>query len=556
MAGMDRKYVVPAHALRGREQGENMVADTSRRGFLTSVGIAGGAGVLYSTMGALGLAPVPEAHAEHYRPPQHGDFTLTGRRNKKVVILGAGIAGLATAYELRKAGYDCRILEAREQPGGRNWTVRGGTKETDLDGRTQTASYSRGQYMNAGPARLPQSHVTMDYCRELGVPLEVFTNQNANAYIFQENSAALAGQPVRWRTAKADVFGYVSELLAKATDQGALDRSLSPTDKERLLSFLQNFGAIKGRADNWAYTGTSRRGYSVEPGAAFETGTPLGPPPSLSDVVASGLGQRFSFEFGYDQAMQMFQPVGGMDAIPKALARAIGGQRITYGAEVTAVTNLSDGAEVTYRNARGRTQTERADFVVAAIPPMIMARVQHNLGADITAALRYPTSSPVGKIGLEYRSRWWEKDEHIYGGITPTDNDLSTIWYPSYGYQGRRGTLVGYYNFGANASSYGALPHAERERRAVSQGVKIHGEKYRSELASSFSVAWHRTRHIEGGWVGWPSQTGPEYRLLNQPAGHVYFAGDWLSHTIAWQHGAFTSARKVVTEIHERVMAA
>ncbi|MDT0342670.1 flavin monoamine oxidase family protein [Streptomyces litchfieldiae] len=533
-----------------------MVVGASRRDFLRSVGISGGAGVLYSTMGALGLAPVPDARAEAYRPPQRSDFTLTGRTGKKVVILGAGIAGLATAYELGKAGYDCQILEAKDRPGGRNWTVRGGTTLTDLDGRTQTASFSRGQYMNAGPARLPQSHVTLEYCRELDVPLEVFTNQNANAYIHHENSPALAGRPVRWRTAKADVYGYVSELLAKATDQGALDAELTGEDKERLLAFLQNFGAIQGRADGWAYTGTDRRGYSVEPGAAFEEGTVLGPPPSMSDVIASGIGQRFSFEFGYDQAMLMFQPVGGMDAIPYALAEAIGRRKITYGAEVTAVTNLDDGAEVTWRSSSGRTRTEHADFVVAAMPPMVLARLNHNLGSDVTAALRYAAPQAVGKIGLEYRSRWWEKDEHIYGGITSTDTDLSTVWYPSYGYHGRRGTLIGYYNFGANATAYSDLLHAQRVERAISRGVRIHGEKYRSELAASFSVAWHRTPYIEAGWVGWPSQSGPEYRLLNQPAGHVYFAGDWLSHVIAWQHGAFTSARKVVTEIHERVMAA
>ncbi|MEV6106596.1 flavin monoamine oxidase family protein [Streptomyces sp. NPDC051940] len=532
-----------------------MAVSGSRRDFLRAVGVAGGAGMLYQTMGALGLAPVPAANAAPYRAPRPGDLTLTGRAAGRVLILGAGIAGLATAYELGKAGYDCRILEAKDRPGGRNWTVRNGTTLTDLDGRRQTAAFSDGQYMNAGPARLPQSHVTLDYCRELGVPLEVFANANANAYIHHRNNPATGGRPVRWRTAKADVYGYVSELLAKATDRGALDKELTAEDKERLLAFLQGFGAIQGRADDWAYTGTDRRGYGVEPGAAFEEGTELGPPPALSDVIASGVGQRFSFEFGYDQAMLMFQPVGGMDAIPRALARAIGPDRIVYGARASRVTDLADGAEVTYTDARGRVRTERADFVVAAVPPMVMARIEHNLGADVTAALKYPVANPVGKIGLEYRRRWWETDEHIYGGITPTDSDLSTIWYPSYGYQGRRGTLIGYYNFGANASAYGALTHAEREARALERGVAIHGETYRSELAHSFSVAWHRTPHIEGGWVSWPSQSGPEYRLLNQPAGHVHFAGDWLSHAIAWQHGAFTSARKVVTDIHERVMA-
>jgi monoamine oxidase len=85
--------------------------------------------------------------------------------------------------------------------------------------------------------------------------------------------------------------------------------------------------------------------------------------------------------------------------------------------------------------------------------------------------------------------------------------------------------------------------------------MKIHGAKYRTELASAFSVAWHRTPFIEGGWVGWPSRTTGEYTLLNQPAGRVYFAGDWLSYFIAWQAGAFDSARATVTKIHQRVMA-
>ncbi|MFI6240993.1 flavin monoamine oxidase family protein [Micromonospora sp. NPDC050795] len=138
-----------------------------------------------------------------------------------MVVLGGGIAGLTTAYELGKAGYHCTVLEARHRVGGRNLTVRGGDVETDLDGRTQRAGFFDGVYFNAGPGRIAQWMVTMDYCRELGVPIEVFTNQNADAWIYNESAGMT--EPVRYRTAKADVYGYVSELLAKATDQGALD---------------------------------------------------------------------------------------------------------------------------------------------------------------------------------------------------------------------------------------------------------------------------------------------------------------------------------------------
>lgn len=102
-----------------------------------------------------------------------------------MLVLGAGVAGLAAAYELEKAGYRCEVLEARDRPGGRSWTVRGGTSETDLDGNTQTARFAEGQYFNPGPARIAQHHTTLDYCRELGVAVEPFANVNADAYFFQ-----------------------------------------------------------------------------------------------------------------------------------------------------------------------------------------------------------------------------------------------------------------------------------------------------------------------------------------------------------------------------------
>ena len=505
---------------------------------------------MFATMGALGLAPSAEAaDRTPFRPPSEADFTLTGRARASVVILGGGIAGLATAYELGKAGYDCTILEARGIAGGRNFTVRGGTVETDLDGHTQTAHYSPGIYFNAGPARLAQWMVTLDYCRELGVPIEVFTNVNADAWIYNESAGMTA--PERYRTAKADVYGYVSELLAKATSQGALDAQLTATDQERLLAFLESYGAIGGPAD-FAYTGTTRRGFASYPGAGDDAGTPLGPPPPLSDVFASNVGRYFAFEFGYDQAMLMFQPVGGMDQIPRALSKAVGGHRIRLGAEVTGVTDKGQTVEVTYRQG-GKEKLVRADFCVAALPPHLMARVPHNLGSDVTTALTGFPVTASGKIGLEYRRRWWELDERIYGGITETDLDVTHIWYPSYGFHSERGLVVGYYTTGATAQAYSALTPAERETRALAQGVKIHGEKYRSELATSFSRAWDRTPYLEGAWTSPPYGTAG-YSLLLRPAGRVYFAGDWLSHEVAWQHGAFMSARSVVTALHERVM--
>ncbi|GGL84228.1 monoamine oxidase [Streptomyces fumigatiscleroticus] len=519
---------------------------------MRSVGLTGGAGAMFATMGALGLAPTAQAaqREQPYRAPGPGDFTLTGRAAAKVVVVGGGIAGLTAAYELGKAGYDCTVLEARDRAGGRNFTVRGGDTTVDLYGNRQTARFTAGQYMNAGPARIPQWMVTLDYCRELGVPVEVFTNSNADAYLYNESAGMTA--PVRYRTAKADVYGYVSELLAKATDKGALDAELTSADRERLMEFLKDWGEL---GDTLTYEGGERRGYSVVPAAAGTPGVLLGDVPAASEVFASGIGRYFSFEFGFDQAMLMFQPVGGMDRIPRALTKAIGAHRVRTGAAVTKITDTGGGVTVTYTQG-GRTRAVDADYCVAALPPNILAKIPHNLGSGVQSALEAITPSSAGKIGLEYRSRWWELDHRIYGGITETDLDVTHIWHPSYGFHGERGVVIGYYNYGTDADAYAQLTPKERERRAVAAGVKIYGDAYRTELASSFSHHWRQTPHLEAAWHSTPG--GPDhvrYRPLNEPAGRVHFAGDWLSYTDAWQHGAFTSARRAVTALHARVLS-
>ncbi|WP_240760286.1 FAD-dependent oxidoreductase, partial [Phytoactinopolyspora endophytica] len=100
--------------------------------------MAGGATALYGSMAALGLVATPaNAQPVDFRPPREGDLPKGARNRTKVVIIGAGVAGLTAAYELQKAGYDCQILEARDRPGGRARTIRGGDSLTDTDGVTQ-----------------------------------------------------------------------------------------------------------------------------------------------------------------------------------------------------------------------------------------------------------------------------------------------------------------------------------------------------------------------------------------------------------------------------------
>ncbi|WP_053203162.1 flavin monoamine oxidase family protein [Jiangella muralis] len=524
----------------------------SRRSFLTRVGAVGGASALYGSMEALGLFASPaEAATSDFAPPRAADLPDSARsRGTKVVILGAGTAGLAAAYELGKAGYDCTVLEARDRPGGRAKTIRRGDRLTDTDGVSQTCGFDDGLYFNAGPARIPNHHVTLDYCRELGVAIEALVNANAESLYYHENTSGtdygeLAGTSVTHRQAKADVYGYISELLAQATNQGALDETLSTDDAERVIELANSLGGLTGGR----YVGNSRRGYVDAPGAGHDAGV-AGTPPSMSAILQSRFGTRFAFEFGFDQAMMMWQPVGGMDRISSALAAAIGGKRrITYNAPVTQIQNLPDGVRVSYR-LNGRTRTVEADYCIATIPPMVLKGIPANFTQATKDALTVPTGANTGKIGLQYGRRWWEEDDKIFGGITATNMDISGIWYPSSGFLGRKGVVVGYYS-----GSYTDLPVAGRSERAVEQGVKIHGDRYRDELETSISIAWPKEPYSLGGWVNWPGGRGPAYDQLLRPDGRTYFAGDHLSYLIAWQAGAFESARQVVTALHERVAA-
>jgi monoamine oxidase len=532
-------------------------AGLTRRHFLQALGTVGGAGAVLATMEALDLVPNASEHTTPFQPPRAADFSLQGRVNDAtVLVLGGGTAGLCAAYELEKAGYRCEVLEARHRPGGRNWTVRGGTEETDTDGVTQVARFADGHYMNAGPARIPQHHTTLDYCRELGVAVEPFANANADAFVYTEagpgfGSGPLTDRPVRRRTAKADYLGYVGELLTKAVDQGALDADLTTADKEALLEFLINFGALSPQG---RYVGSDRRGYVTPPGAAQQAGV-VGEPFTLSDLLAASFGIFFPFELLWDQAMMMFQPVGGMDRIPYALANTLRGT-IRYGAQVQQITVLDDRVDVVFAGPEGGSLEVSADYCICTIPPWVLARIPSNLPAEVTSALGGVQAMSTAKMGLQYRRRFWEEDDRIFGGITDTNLDIGTIWYPSHGYLGERGVLIGYYNYFDQADAYAALAPAEREQRALEQGAKVHGPAYRAEFESSFSVHWTKVRHSEGGWALWSDRaSSTAYRTLLDPAGRLYFAGDHLSYVTSWQHGAFESARHAVTALHQRALA-
>lgn len=296
----------------------------TRRRFLQLLGAVGGTSLVLSGLEGMGMGI---ASAQNQPPGLTG-----GGNGLRVIVLGAGMAGMTAAYELRKLGYDTPILEARSFAGGWNQTARNGFTLTELGGVTQRCLFDQGEYINHGPWRIPFHHRSvLHYTDEFNVPLEIMVNENDNGYILYDDiDSELSGQRVRLMEVKADMRGYTAELLAKAANQDRLDAGLSQEDQERLIDYLVTEGALE--SEDLVYNGTSRRGYAEDPGAGLNPGEPSDPYESTA-LLRAGLGNEFGSQNSYSQQATMFQPVGGMDQIAQAFEYEVD-RHITYNAEV------------------------------------------------------------------------------------------------------------------------------------------------------------------------------------------------------------------------------
>ena len=522
----------------------------SRRKLLELVGAAAGASAAYQFMTRLG-------HASE--SPYRGPIKLDGDpKGASVVILGAGLAGMTAAIELERAGYRVSILEYNSRPGGRNWTIRGGDVFTELGGATQTCEFDPGLYINPGPWRIPyHHHAILDYCRRFGVALEPFIQLNHNAFL--HSSTAFDGKPQRLRDVKADFDGGVAELLAKATRKGALDDEVSAEDREILLEALRALGALdkdfRYRAgDNSAY----HRGYAKDPGGGLGAEPVPGEPVGLHDILTSRLWRGLQIFLSYDFQTTMFQPVGGMGRIGEAFARQIP-DRIRYGAKVIAIQQSETGVSVAFEDmaAGGIAQEVRADWCVCALPLTILSQLPIHVSAPLKAAIDAVPYASAVKFGLQFKRRFWEEDEQIFGGISYTDLPIRQISYPSANLNaGGKGVLLGGYTFdGPNSYEFTAMAPAERVARAVEYGAQIHPQ-YSAEFENGVAVAWHRVPFTLGCAGDWSDEArSAHYNNLCQIDGRIVLAGEHASYIPAWQEGAILSALDAIQRLHKRVVA-
>jgi monoamine oxidase len=521
----------------------------SRRDLLSLIGTVAGSTAMYHVMSSLGFAG---------DSGYEGPIELRGDvKNTSVLILGAGLAGMTAALELRKAGYKVQVLEFNRRPGGRNWTLRGGDKFTELGGFTQACEFEQGLYFNPGPWRIPYHHrAVIDYCRRLNVALEPFIQLNHNALL--HSSSAFGGHPQRIRDIKADFQGHVSELLAKVTDQGRLDEAVSVEDREILLEALKSWGALDKHFAYKANLISARvRGYAKSPGGGLGAAPIAGEPINLSDILKSQLWRYLQSFAVLELQTTMFQPVGGMDMIGKAFAREVD-DLIRYDAEVRRIQQDENGVTVTYVDAKAPAIAHlvKADWCICTIPLSILNQIPIDVDVRMKAAIGAVLYASAVKVGLQFKRRFWEEDEAIYGGISYTDLPIRQIAYPNSDFnRGGRGVLLGaYFLEGSNSFEFTSMPPAERVARTVALGSIIHPQ-YEKEFENGIAVSWDRVPFTLGCASIWNEKARAEhYNDLCQIDGRIVLAGEHASYLPSWQEGAILSSLNAITRLHDRVV--
>jgi len=520
----------------------------NRRKLLAMIGTATSSTVMYQAMTTLGHAAESD-----YRGP----IELAGDpKGASVIILGAGLAGMTAALELRKAGYKVKVLEYQHRAGGRSWTLRGGDTYTELGGFTQKCEFDQGLYINPGPWRIPYHHrALLDYCRRLGVQLQPFVELNANSFL--HNSRAFGGKPQRFRHVMADFHGYVAELLAKASDQDKLDEAVTKEDREILLEALRTWGALDNDYKYTPLTASAMRGWDKDPTGGPDGAPVPSKPISREDILRSGLWRYVNFPLSYEYEQTLFQPIGGMDMIARAFERETG-QLIKYGAKVTEIVQSDAGVSVTYSDAGegGENRQIKADWCVCTIPLSVLSQIRNNFSPTLQAAIGAVPYAPAIKVGLQFNRRFWEEDEAIYGGITFTDLPIGQISYPSTDYlKPGKGVLLGAYMFGVSGVEFTAMPPAERVKRALEYGTQIHPQMAK-EFDTGIAVAWNRVPWTLGCYGMWKDDTRKQhYKNLCAIDGRTVLAGEHCSYVNAWQEGAILSSLDAITRLHQRAVA-
>jgi monoamine oxidase len=470
-------------------------------------------------------APVPDPILE---VPARGLEPRPGPR-KRVIVIGGGIAGLVSAFELKQAGHEVIILEAQNRVGGRVWTCR---------------SFAPGLYAEFGAMRIPRVHeLTLAYCDRFNLQLRPFVMGNPKTLVYVGGQRMTMDEAEREPTklpfelAEHERGRTYADLWNEATKdvveryrregEGALVSIIEDYDRYSIREFLQDRGWSEGAIELYGVMSFREANMNA---AVIE---------QLREIV----GRAFE---------DMQEIAGGFDLLPNGFYEHLK-ENVRFGANVHAIEQSDGSVTVRFKTESGRF-SETADYAVCAIPFSILRDVEvtPSFSRQKQKAIRELNYNPSTKVLFQTRSRFWERTDGIVGGTTSTDLPIRRICYPSHSDpEEPRGTLLASYTWGQDALRWGGMDEETRLEEALEDVAKVHPE-IAEEYEVGASHAWYNDRWARGAFALFePEQETRLQDHIVQPEGRVYFAGEHCSLWHAWIQGALESGIRAAQQIHE-----
>lgn len=450
---------------------------------------------------------------------------------KKVIIIGAGLAGLSAAYELTEAGHNVTVLEAQTRPGGRVQTLR--------------EPFSDGLYAEVGAMHFPDSHeFTLKYVKLFNVPLRLESWSRDLVSIVHIRGKRLVrrgGGDVDWpfslspEEKKLGFRGMREKYVKPSMDDVAANPpapgwrigSLKKYDEVSYLDFLRSQGASPG-----AVTLLARQ-------ARFGDG-----PETVSALVV--LRDKAG-----TQGNNWYNIEGGNDLLPKAFAVRLS-EKIRYGAPAVRIEHDAQGVRVAFLQA-GMNHTLAADYLICAIPFSVLRHIAISppFSPGKQRALHELPYVSAARVSMQCRERFWLEE-----GVVGVETDLPiqriadmTLFQPrSPGIS--RGILQSWTG-GPDARRLMELSESERITFTLEQMEKIFPE-IREYFEGGVSKLWDEDPWARGcaSWYR-PGQMTELWPHIPGPEGRVHFAGEHTSAWIRWMQGALESGNRVAREINE-----
>lgn len=501
----------------GSSAGSALDGGVTRRRFLRHLSVGTAAGVALTLTGGPGVVGAAAEPARRTRAASP----------QRVLVLGAGLAGLAAAWELEAAGHDVTVLEARMRPGGRVHTLR--------------APFADGLHAEAGGVAFSESYREANrYIDALGlerVPWQV-PQLAALYHLGGRRFTATPDSPPDWpyeltpQERGLGPFGLVQRYLLEtlptgATEPGAWRRApLAELDAITLGEYMRRQGASSGaiamvRDTQWF-------GGGVDAASALSA--------VVSDLAMFMGGMPFVLK-------------GGNDRLPRAMADRLS-TRIRYGVEVTGIRQADAGVEVDA--VRGhRAESYRGDRVVVTIPATVLRDIEFTpaLPAAKRRAIHGIPYLDATRTFLQVGRGFWY-DEGVAGSAA-TDLPIGAITrYPisDPGGPEKRSILESYVG-GPRADRLAALSEDEIVEHTLRHMERVH-PRIREFYEGGVVKAWSEDPYALGH-VAYPGPGDVDRYLaaLQEPVGRLHFAGEHTSIFRSTMEGALRSGIRTAAEI-------